>query len=459
VLVAGGVIVTMCLIGTAVAAWTLHKYQSIERVDDLAITSAPPGEPENYLVVAVDSRDNLGIKNTDTMMVVRVDPRTDRVALTSFNRDLMVAIADTGRLGMLNSAYNRPDGGEQVLIDTIRQNFDIPINHFVEVNFDSFKQVVDAVGGVPMWFPTAVRDTHSGLYQYSAGCITLDGAQGLAFARARYLQIRRPDGSWDQDGSADLGRVQRQQIFIQRAVTKALAQIDDNPARMRELLDIGVSNVRIDKTLSLGDLLNLGKHFRNFDPKQLEAYQLPVVEYAADRNRLLLDSTNAEPFLNVFRGLALGEVRPGVIDVSVQNGTQGAKPTLAGDISGALAKVGFKVGTPEDAPALAEHTTVFHAKGENLVGQRVARHLTVAAKVAEDPTLAPGHVRLVAGLDFTTVHDQPAPLVVPKVTTPKPGATATTPTTATPSTVPKPTTTTTEPTGFLVGTPPPGKQC
>src|SRR4029450_12410556 len=179
-------------------------------------------------------------------------------------------------LGMLNSAYNRPDGGEQVLIDTIRQNFDIPINHFVEVNFDSFKQVVDAVGGVPMWFPTAVRDTHSGLYQYSAGCITLDGAQGLAFARARYLQIRRPDGSWDQDGSADLGRVQRQQIFIQRAPAKALGQGGGNPARRDERLERGLANIRIDETLSLGALLGLSGHFKNFDPSTLEAYPLPV---------------------------------------------------------------------------------------------------------------------------------------------------------------------------------------
>ena len=56
----------------------------------------------------------------------------------------MVTIADTGEIGMINSAYSRPDGeGEQNLINTLQQNFGVPINHFVEVNFESFKRVVD----------------------------------------------------------------------------------------------------------------------------------------------------------------------------------------------------------------------------------------------------------------------------------------------------------------------------
>jgi LCP family protein required for cell wall assembly len=462
VLVTGGVIVTICLLGASVAAYALHKYNSIDRVKDINISSAASGEPENYLIVAVDTREGQETVNTDTIMVVRIDPKSDRVALTSFNRDLMVTIADTGKIGMINSAYNRPSGGEQVLIDTIRENFDIPINHFVEVNFQSFQQVVDAVGGVPLWIPYPVRDTHSGLYQYDTGCITLNGEQGLAFARSRYFQVQRPDGSWDQDGSADLGRVQRQQVFIQRALAKALGQVKGNPARLNELLDIGLANIRIDENLSLGDLLDLSGHFKNFDPSTLEAYPLPVTEYPPDHNRLLLDESAAEEYLNVFRGLAPGELRPGVVDVTVLNGTEGQSDHLAGDVTGALQKIGFKVEVPDDADQLYEHTVIYTAPGQATYGQRVARHLTAPAEIQEDPALLPGHVRLVAGLDFTTVHEQPTPideLVTPTSAAAPGDTTPTTAAAATPTTVPAPTTTTTAPTGFVVGEPPEGQTC
>ncbi len=460
----GGIVVVMCLLGASAAAYTLFKFASIERVDKLDIAAAPAGEPQNYLVVAVDTRQGHETVNTDTIMVVRIDPQSDRVALTSFNRDLMVTIADTGQIGMINSAYNRPSGGEQVLIDTIRENFDIPINHFVEVNFQSFQQVVDEVGGVPMWIPYPLRDTHSGLYQYQPGCINLDGEQGLAFARSRYLQIQRPNGSWDQDGSADLGRVQRQQIFIQRALAKALGQAKSNPLRINELLNIGTSNIRIDANLSVGDMLSLAKHFKNFDANTLEAYPLPVKEYPPDPNRLLLDETNAEQYLNVFRGLAPGDIRPGLIDVTVLNGTQGQNDHLAGDVSGALQSIGFNVEAPDDADDVYDHSVVFYAPGQQDYGQRLARYITSPVELQEDPSLDLGHVRLVAGLDFTTVHEDPTPvedLPAPATTAPPANGADTPATTAatTPTTAAAPTTTTTEPNGFLVGEPPPGQDC
>ena len=277
----GGVLVLFCVTAASLAGYALYKLESIDRVNDLDTASAAPGEPENFLIVAVDTRPGQGSVNTDTMMVVRLDPASDRVAITSFPRDLMVTVADTGDIGMLNSAYNRPEGGEQNLIDTLRQNFDIEINHFVEVNFDSFREVVDAVGGIPIYIPYAVRDDHSGLYQYELGCQVLDGEQGLAFARARHFEVLT-DGGWETDPSADIGRVQRQQIFIRLALTKALAEVKGSPWRLPDLVDIGVANVRLDANLTLGDLLDLARQFEDFDADNLEAYALPVKEYPPD---------------------------------------------------------------------------------------------------------------------------------------------------------------------------------
>jgi polyisoprenyl-teichoic acid--peptidoglycan teichoic acid transferase len=461
----GGVIVGMSLLAASVAGYTLIKYESIDRLDDLDVQNAASGQPENYLIVAVDTRQGQESVNTDTIMVARIDPQSDRVALTSFNRDLMVTIADTGRTGMINAAYSRPDGsGAQNLINTIKQNFDIDINHFIAVDFQSFQEVVDAVGGVNMYFPYPVRDTHSGLYQYDVpACVTLNGEQGLAFARSRYFQIMDANGRWVSDGSADLGRVQRQQVFIQRAMAKALSQVKSNPLRLRELVDIGVSNVTLDPNLTIGDMLDLAEHFQDFDSEKLEAYALPVKPYPADENRVLLDDA-AEEYLNVFRGVAPGEVRPAAIEVSVLNGTQGANPTLAGDTSSALQQIGFDMGQPQDAQDLYERSIVFYAPGQLTYGQRVARHLTTPVELREDPELASGQVRLIAGTDFTTVHEDPAPvesLAPPVAAEGQPATPTSTPpaseTTAT--TIPPPTTTTTEPTGFVVGEPPDGQEC
>ena len=92
-------LVLLCMFGASVAGYTLVKLESIDRVDDLRPAPAAKGEPENYLIVAVDTREGHATRNTDTIMVVRIDPKSDRVALTSFPRDLMVTIADTGEIG------------------------------------------------------------------------------------------------------------------------------------------------------------------------------------------------------------------------------------------------------------------------------------------------------------------------------------------------------------------------
>ena len=467
VLCAGIVLVVFCMLGASVASYALIQVQSIDRVDGLSVAEAPKGEPENYLVVGVDYREGHTTRNTDTILVMRVDPQSERIALTSLPRDLMVTIADTGELGQINAAYAH-DNGEQVLIDTIKQNFDITIHHYIEVNWDGFKRVVDAVGGVPVWVPYALRDRASGLHLYELHCVNLDGERGLQFARARKLEIQDEDGDWRQDPQSDTNRVRRQQIFVQRAMTKVLGQVRSNPLRMRELLEIGVDNVRLDGSLTIGDMLDLGDQFKDFDSENLEAYPLPTAPWPENENRLVLREAEAEPFLNVFRGLALGEIRPGVIDVNVLNGTT-ADPAqkvenLATDVSGALDEIGFDVGTPgDDTETFHAKTTLLHAPGEELLAQRVARHITteVGVPMKADPEVAPGSVTLVAGADFTTVHQDPIP--VEDMLTPPGAEPATTTTTATPTettstTAPRPTTTTV-PDRYVVGEPPEGRDC
>jgi LCP family protein required for cell wall assembly len=465
----------VCLAGASVGGYVLVKYNSINRVGNLSLDKPPAGDPQNYLIVAVDTREGQNSKNTDTIMVARVDPESDRLALTSFPRDLMVTIADTGKIGMINSAYSRPaEGeGEQNLIDTLRQNFGVPIHHFVEVNFESFKRVVDDVGGVSIWFPAPVRDKSSGLFVDKTGCMKLDGQTALAFARSRKLQVLTSDG-WEGDPQSDLSRVQRQQIFIHRALAKALSQVRSNPLRVTDLVNIAADTVRFDEDLGVRQMINLGNHFSGFDSENLETYSLPTLPYPPDLDRVLLDERRAQPALNVFRGLPPGELSPVQATVTVLNAT--TKEGFARDISGALQRIGFEVTEPDTTDPAAT-TTVQYAPGQADYGELVARYLTTRATLVENPELGAGEVVAVAGADFTTVHDQPAPTDEASTTTAAEQPAASSATTAdagapggagaggtagggSPTTDgPPQTTSTTEANPFIIGEPPPGEAC
>ncbi len=131
-------------------------------------------------------------------------------------RDLWVTLPD-GEQQRINAAYAQ---STQTLIDTIDENLGIPIHHFVEVDFVGFQQLIDSLGGVPMYFDSPVRDLNSGLRDPR---VRLRGArrpQGLAFARSRHLEYRRTEG-WHTDPSGDLGRMTRQQLLMRAAFGKA----------------------------------------------------------------------------------------------------------------------------------------------------------------------------------------------------------------------------------------------
>lgn len=196
--------VAVLLVASTVAYFNWRLGQ-IDRID-LGLVDTESGEPENYLLVGSDSRagidaeeagaqgflnseeyqtdpDGAG-RRSDTIMVLRIDPSSKTADLLSFPRDLYVPIAGTDRSDKINAAFGM---GVDVLIDTIQENFDIPINHYVEVDFVGFQKIVDSMGGVKFYFDKPVWDSHTGLDISTVGCHTLDGAGTLAFARSRYL--------------------------------------------------------------------------------------------------------------------------------------------------------------------------------------------------------------------------------------------------------------------------------
>ena len=421
VLVALGTVFVLLVGALTVVGYALVQLNSIDRYDDLDVDAAPAGEPENYLVVGSDSRQNgtaeeaasVEGRRSDTIMVMRIDPQEESAAVLSLPRDLVVPIAPSGEEARINSAYSSgtPDEGRQALIDTIRNNFGIELNHYVEIDFQGFARLVDAVGGVPLWFDAAVRDRQSGLYQTNLGCVTLGGDQALPFVRSRHLQYMTPEGEWQSDPTGDLGRITRQQVFMRNALSKVTAEAS-NPVRARELVEIAVDAVGLDGEMGIGDILDLADRFRDFDTSQLLTYSLPIVENG-DGATVSVDDANAGPVLDLFRGDddevggTVPEVSPASVHVNVLNGT--GVSGQASQVAEALGAIGFVVDGTGDSPESLARTTIRHRSGDEAYAQRVARHVSGGAVLEVDDTLAAGQVTIVTGDDFTSIHEEPDP--------------------------------------------------
>ncbi len=430
VLLGFGIVVSVAAIAAATTVgWAAWKYRSIDRAD-VALDELATGEAANYLIVGSDTRAN-GDPNdpgakvdhkplADTIMVMRIDPAERRARILSLPRDLWVDLAGAGHQGRINEAY--AGGGPQRLIDTLKAELNIPINHYLEVDFKGFQGMVSAVGGVPIWFDRAMRDRNSGLEVLHPGCTTLDGYGALAFARARHLQYFE-NGRFRSDGTGDLGRISRQQLFLRRLIDRAKTKGISNPLTLKRLVDAGASNVTIDKKLAVGDLVALGERFSSFDSKSLVSYTLPAVPRTtqAGAQVLDLDAAAAQPILNQFRTEpapstttataatdgAGRELASGASDVWVLNSS--GRAGLATTSADQLEATGWSVahsgnGAELDHPSEAT-TQIRYGTDAGTTALRLATQVTDAPRVAVDATLPADRVVLFLGRDFRRITE------------------------------------------------------
>src|SRR5439155_12204097 len=220
--------------------------------DFSGLIAPPPSGALNILVLGSDRRDVVeggarterqfrggSGQRADTIILVHLYPGSKKAVLVSFPRDLRVNIPGHG-FNKINAAY--PLGGANLMIKTITELTGLPIHHYVEVNFASFKNIVDAVGGVPLYFPKPVYDRKSGLNITQSGCINLTGDQALSFVRARYIYP-----------NADLGRIQGQQRFIRALLSKVKGLgVLLNPFTLIKLSETAGKGLIFDKGISLG---------------------------------------------------------------------------------------------------------------------------------------------------------------------------------------------------------------
>jgi hypothetical protein len=299
-----------------------------------------------------------------------------------------------------------------------------------------------------------MRDTHTGLDIPAAGCVNLDADQALAFARSRYLEFKDSRGRWQGDGTSDLGRITRQQFFVRKALAKAFSIGITDLGTFTRLLNVAKDSVTIDQTIDRGDLYNLVNRFKELQPSDIESYSLPVTNHTTNGGAsvLLMDQAASQPTLDVFRGKDPAQLTEGQVFVQVFNGS--GVPGQARDLRSALTAVGFPVGAAGNASATAQ-TVIQYPPGSAAAADLLARHLTSAAVLLEDPTLTANHLAIVTGQDFTTVMQTPRPAVTTTTTTAPPADSGTTPA----DSVPESTTTSTTVVGIVPGAAPLGTAC
>ncbi len=286
------------------------------------VETFPPAEPEakNFLITGADNNscidpdspyapafgDRTGLgERSDTIMMWRVNPATSQVAVLSFPRDLWVGIPGLAGKQRINVAYERD--APQQLIDTIFQNFGIPTDHFLQIDFCAFKTLVDAVGGVAVPFASPVRDVNTGLNVPEPGCFNFDGDHALAYVRSRKLEVLSESGEWEQDPSADLGRISRQQDFIRRVADELLSAGAFNPDVVGGLVETNSEYVVVDSELTTGKMLEFAGVLRSVDPAAITTYQIEATPAVIQGNSVLepqLGGDDMAAILSVFQGRA-----------------------------------------------------------------------------------------------------------------------------------------------------------
>lgn len=435
--------VTLISLALGLAALLNYGYGRAASINRVALgrslTAVPedqePGERViNILLVGSDSSAGLedddpiqigrqGERFGDVIIIAHIDERSGEIALLSLPRDLWVDIAGTDRSSRINQAF--VTGGPATLIETIEEEFEIPIHHYVNVDFAGFQGLVAAVGSVDVYFETPARDwnanavptprSQTGFIMEEAGCQSLDPETALAYVRSRYYQTQNDDGEWVTDPTSDLGRIRRQQDFLRRTIQQAISVGARNPFVLRDLIETGLENVAIDQRLTPQLLVDLGIAYRSFDPDGLQTYSFPAVDGQVGRNLVLLPRPDeAEPVLALFQGASFDD--PSTVGLTVLAG-EGPMDDQDVERLRALRQAGFDVEVEEGAN-LPEGLIIRHGPDGRHAAELVSASIAEPVLLEQDDRLVGRSLVLVFGSPSTFVAAGPS---APEVADPQTG--------------------------------------
>jgi LCP family protein required for cell wall assembly len=427
--------IVVCTLVMGAAVFQINRYidDEVAKIPRVQLATAPAlPNGTNFLIVGSDTRSFVksesdkeaftdedttvdGPARSDTMMVLHADGK-DSYAV-SFPRDLQVNVPGLGKQ-KINAAFN---DGPQKVIDTLKGDFDLDIQHYLEVNFKTFEDIVNAVGSVPVYFPYQVRDELSGLQPlpYGPGCYHLDGATSLAYVRSRYLEYLI-DGKWQNASpQADIDRIARQQDFIKKLGRIAVERTLDDPMLAPDLADKMIPNLTADTGFDRTAFNQLVQAFIGLSGTSggPTFETLPWERGNSAGSFLTVKQPEADAVLAILKGQApiptttsapadTGSgttsaptgARPSDVRVLVRNGS--GVQNAAGNTSQELTGKGFVAGGAENEPrGVIDNTEIRYASSDLAKAQLLATYVPDAQLVL-DSSLSGTDVVLALGKSF-----------------------------------------------------------
>lgn len=256
----------------AATAYGIYRYQRIidrlepaesEVLDEVrdAVDPIERNEPLYVLVLGVDARPGETRARADTIILARIDAETGRIAMLSIPRDSRVEIEGHGLDKMGHATFF---GGPALAISTVKTFTGLPVHHYVQLDFEGFTGIVDAVGGVTVNVERAINDrqagSETGVTRIPAGVQTLNAAQSLTFVRSRAYA----------DG--DFTRIKNQQRFLIALAKQALS--GENLTRLPSIAEAAAENVQTDMPMTR--LMSLAMSFRSMSEDDMVGYTIPA---------------------------------------------------------------------------------------------------------------------------------------------------------------------------------------
>ena len=261
-------------------------------------------KPMTILLMGVDtgsgSREDQWVGNSDTMILVTVNPQTRETTIMSLERDILTNITQDGETvqAKLNSAYAQ--GGAELAIKTIQDLMNIHIDRYAMINMKGLVQLVDKVGGItvnnPFDFDISIEENEP---EYTAkippGRQEIDGEQALVYSRMRY-----------QDPEGDYGRQKRQREVIEKIIKKVLTL--DGLSNYQGIIEAVSDNMQTNISLDTNNLMNLMGYrdaLKNIRMEQLKgedatladggSYQIVTSEHLLKMQNILRKSLGLSP--------------------------------------------------------------------------------------------------------------------------------------------------------------------
>lgn len=401
----------LLLVGTSGYVYA-HVFGAVEKISSVEEVRAVPTpqssaptpallqQPFTMLLVGVDVREDAaeeGVRS-DTLIVARVDPGEGWASMLSIPRDTLVDIpSDLCLSQKINAAYacgyanptlydqvNDPhDSGAALAADTVEDYLGITVDYTMQVDFNGFQRLVDALGGITVDVPRAILDPeypteNNGFMRlyYPAGLQRLNGEQALRYARTRHLDN-------------DFGRAQRQQQVIQAGLNElqrqnVLEQIETAPKLLDALSESIRTTLPLDNVATLRGLAQFAQTLNSDRIKRLvlqpETNPDGSSTLISDYSNLEWDPAYVQRMVREWQsapGATVADDQPDAV-VQVQNGTN--RRDLATQVTTALDERGFRTTDAADAPSAdVSDTVILDYTSDDTVARQLADELGVDA--------------------------------------------------------------------------------